>query len=543
MREVVIASFRLAKDNGRAMSETYDLGGESTPPTAQPIYSDIGDPTPVFAPPPPPAELVQKRRARRFLLQATGALVALLALAGGVALRAAIWDYASKPDVGLHHGDAAVAFDIGNRVLRGNVPDAAPLTAWGPFLRNYLAFYRTVAQAHPDGDYQLDNPPLRLLTVALWARHQELVQHDVRSWDSSLKFNAPILGFTAACECVAAIALFLLVRIWKRRWMTVRVGVDPIMAAESERPWVLGLTAGILLWINAATLLDGYVWGQSDAWLLPFFLIAACFASTERWFWAGIACCIGCFFKAQLLLVAPLFFLWPLFGGKPLAALRALFGFAIAAALLLSPWLIHRDMSWYRIAVVYGMHRFPQMTLDASNLPAIMGNATYKWSLDDTVWNIRLSHPRFAYDLTVRGMLISIYALSLLMCSVGAAMHARRKSVGALAAMVAPWVLLFAIVPEMQPRYLMWAAALSAAMAGVSLGMTLMHLIVTALAVVMMLRRLLPLNPDFAPHLQRALYGLHPHIAWAVLLCAAIFLYEALALPRKRLLHVGEPNQ
>ena len=39
--------------------------------------------------------------------------------------------------------------------------------------------------------------------------------------------------------------------------MTVRVGIDPIMAAESERPWVLGLVAGILLWFNAAMLLLG----------------------------------------------------------------------------------------------------------------------------------------------------------------------------------------------------------------------------------------------------------------------------------------------
>ncbi len=277
------------------------------------------------------------------------------------------------------------------------------------------------------------------------------------------------------------------------------MGVDPTIEADSERPWVLALVAAILLWINAAMLLDGYVWGQSDAWLLPFFLVAACLASSERWFWAGIACAIGCFFKAQLLLVAPLFFLWPLFGGKPLAALRAIFGFALCAALLLSPWLIHRDMSWYRISVVYGMHRLGQMTFDASNLAAIMGNNTYKWSLDDTVWDIRLSHPKFAYALTVRGMLIGIYALSLILCSAGAAMHGRRRSVGALAAIVAPWMILFAALPEMQPRYLIWAAALSAAMAGVSLGMTLMHFVVTLLAVVMMLRRLLPLSPELAP--------------------------------------------
>lgn len=516
------------------MSETYELGSESVPPT-RPINSDIGDPAPVFAHPPPPAELVQKRRSRRFLLKGMGVIVALLALAGGVALRIAIWNYSSKPSVELHHGDAAIAFDVGQRVLRGNVPDAAPQTAWGPFLRDYLAFYRNVADAHPDGNYQVDDPPLRLLAVALWARHQEVVEQDVRSWDSSLRFNAPILCFNAACECVAAIALFVLVLIWKRRWMTVQLGIDPTLTVDSERPWVLGLTAAILLWANAAMLLDGYVWGQSDAWLLPFFLIAACFASSERWFWTGLVCAVGCFFKAQLLLVAPLFFLWPLFGGRPLAALRALLGFTLAAGLLLSPWLIHRDMSWYRIAVVYGMHRFPQMTLDASNLAAIMGNKTYNWTLNDTVWDIHLAHPRFAYALTVRWLLIGIYALSLILCSAGAAMHGRRKSIGALVAIAAPWVLLFAILPGMQPRYLVWAAALSAAMVGVSLGMTLMHFVVTALAVVMMLRRLLPLNPDFAPHLQRALYGLHPHIAWAVMLCAAIFLYEALALPRKRL--------
>jgi hypothetical protein len=388
--------------------------------------------------------------------------------------------------------------------------------------------------AHSDGSYQLDYPPLRLLAVALWARHEHVIRGEITGWEPGDRFNAPPLIVAAACDAVAAIGMFLLVRLWAKRWRAQRLGDDPASPPASEVAWICGLAAAALLWFNVSLLLDGYVWGQADGWLLPFFILAAYFASIQRWFWVGVFIGVGCLVKVQLLIVAPLFFLWPLFAGKPLASLRSLLGFALAAGLLLSPWLIHRDMSWYRISVPYGSRHFPQMTVDASNLPAIMSNKTYDWSLTDTIWNIHLARPHFAWAMTVRQFLIGIYTAAMLLSSLGAALHARRNSASILAALVAPWAVMFAVLPQMHPRYLVWAAALSAAMAGVSLGMTLLHLVVTALASEMLLRQLLLLNPTLAPRLSRALSGFHPHIAWAAMLCAAIFMYEALAFPLRR---------
>ncbi len=125
------------------MSETYELGSEADPPTHREIDSDIGDPAPVFAPPSPPAELIQKRRSRRLLIQGLGAIVALLALAGGLALRIEIWNYTSKPAVALHHGDAATAFDHGDRVVRGDVP-APPRKPPGG--RSFEIIWRSIAR-------------------------------------------------------------------------------------------------------------------------------------------------------------------------------------------------------------------------------------------------------------------------------------------------------------------------------------------------------------------------------------------------------------
>ncbi len=519
------------------MSDLYELGHESdTPPPPRPSTGSsgggMGDPAPVFAPPPPPAEVVRQRNARRTLLHGLGFLIAMGLLLGGLALRWSTWRWFAHANI--QHGDAALAFDVGDQVVRGGVAGATPDLAWRPFLRNYLSHYRTIVVAHPDGDYGMDVAPLHLLVDALWARHAHVLHPDLDGWVPDYRFNAPLLMFTTACELMAAIGLFVLVRHWTRRSQAAELGLIYPSAPTSEIPWVCGLIAAALLWYNLALLLDGHVWGESDTWLLPFYIFAAWFGSIGRWFWAGVLVAMGCLFKAQLLFVVPLFVLWPLCAGRPLAALRALLGFAAVGAIFLSPWLIHRDMSWARVAIAYGLHRFPRMTIDASNLSAIMATKSYNWSLTDTVWDIRFSKPHVAYAMSVRAMLIAIYALCLLLSAAGAALHLRRNSSGVLAALVAPWAVLFAVLPQMQPRYFVWAAALSAAMAGVSLGMTLLHLVVTVLAAIMMLRQLLPLNPQLAPKLTAALSGLHPHIAWAVLLCAAIFLYEALALPRRR---------
>src|SRR5690606_21103556 len=79
---------------------------------------------------------------------------------------------------------------------------------------------------------------------------------------------------------------------------------------------------------------------QWDAWLVPFYLWAAYFASRGWWLAGGVMIGVGCMFKGQLLLGAPVLALWPLFQGRFLAALRALVGVGLAMALSTAVWLV-----------------------------------------------------------------------------------------------------------------------------------------------------------------------------------------------------------
>jgi hypothetical protein len=87
---------------------------------------------------------------------------------------------------------------------------------------------------------------------------------------------------------------------------------------------------------------------------------------------------------------------------------------------------------------------------------------------------------------------------------------------------------LFAVLGQMHERYLVWGAALTAAGVGVGLGMTLMHLVVSGLALGMMAHSQLGFDRGFAPEWHRFIAGMHPDAGWAVLLCAGIYLYMAL---------------
>ena len=104
--------------------------------------------------------------------------------------------------------------------------------------------------------------------------------------------------------------------------------------------------------------------------------------------------------------------------------------------------------------------------------------------------------------------------------------------------------MLFALLPQMHERYLLWAAAVIAVTVAVSFGWGLTYLVVTALSTSMILRLLLEFGQDRlqAPRLSRVLASMHPGAAWAVLLCAGIFLYFAIAPHRRQgAARVGTP--
>jgi hypothetical protein len=405
--------------------------------------------------------------------------------------------------------------------------------------------------------------------------------------------------------------------------------------------------AGGLLWFDPAVLVNAHVWPQWDIVAVTFFLLAALALSVDACLVAGVMVAIGGMWKGQILMVAPILVLWPLFAGQWRRALRGLAGFAAGGGLLASPWLVpnrggwmlggalvlgssigsgwlfrwwrHRaalvagvlgasmfavgtwmggSFVWYETGFVFGANQWQAMNMGATiNLPALM-HRRWKWGINEaavtpqtmgvigywlkwglnllvlwgvgamarevyrwwgrfseravrvrgrlpvrlvvlslsvaTAWALGAWMAFWAGDavermtpLTIKWVLQIIYGATLVLCAVGAARHSRRNSVGVLIALAAPWVLMFALVGQLHERYLMWGAAMTAAFVAVSFGMTLLHLLTTALALAPMMLSLLPRDPKFAPKWFFFIRGLHPDIGWMVLLLAAIYLYLA----------------
>jgi hypothetical protein len=549
--------------------------------------------------------MVWRGRLHRLALLAVALDVVLVALLAGLRLRTWMWIHTDSPYTSMRFDfDISNAHNWGTQVLRTATamatadPHGGKGADWRHFWPAYVGQYDEVVRQHPDGEYGLDYTPTRLLIAALWVRHEHLVYPHVRSWQRPYQYTAPLLRLNSACELLAALGAFLLVRHWV--WRGTLPGRPPLqrrghlpLAVQSApvpmRAWVLGLVAAVLIWFCPAILLDAHVWPQWDVWLLPSFFFAAWLCSIEWWFAAGLLIPFGILMKGQLTMVTPIFILWPLLEGKPKAALRFGLGFTLAAVATLSPWLIngwiawlfvgvstiasgvllaalaqrvprianrrtiplllvavfvvcvclaavffHGSMSWYKVSFEYPTHHFHVLAMgEADNLAALLGYPPFLWRLDEPMFTLHVPLLHSQPVVTIKAVLIAIYSVCLLLCALGAASKSRRNDPAFLIALTAPWVVLFALLPQMHERYLLWAAAVSATCIAASVGWGLMHVIVTAISTSMILRLLLQMHPPVAPGLLKVLASLHPGVAWGVLLCAGIYLYAAVAPYRR----------
>jgi hypothetical protein len=150
------------------------------------------------------------------------------------------------------------------------------------------------------------------------------------------------------------------------------------------------------------------------------------------------------------------------------------------------------------------------------------------------------------FVVTIKALLIFLYAIALVLCSWAAARHARRNDRRFLVAIVAPWVIFFAVTAQMHERYLFWAAVAGIAGIGVSFGMTLLWMVVSLISVGMIVQCQLwtrhPPYPTYSPgwdkflqNVRLTMNGAHPGLGWAVILLAGVYLYLAVTSSRKRL--------
>lgn len=573
-------------------------------------------------------------------------IVSILSVHQGLALRSWVWE--STAEIRFR-GDISNAVRWGNFVLEQARMAAGmearsrdPLT-WGQFFVGYLNTYDAVARR--DDVRGLDYSPARLLIMSAWVKHVVDQRGRFRVYQD--QFAGPLLMFNTVMGLVASILMGVLV--WQRMR---RSQVDSLLSVST------GVLAGLLLWFSPAVLINAHAWPQWDLWVLPFFIAAVLAASSRWWLTAGLMLSLGAMFKGQILMVAPLLALWPLFMGRFQAVLRVIIGFFFGVAVCCAVWLVptvqawtwlvgltllagvfslmqkgqaarskgqeepnndtqsrlssstwasyllslvpsrqwpyglavavatltiswpwlnaeHVEWIWTGLALVAGIILLPWwlparwmapfiiavFTLGVfvasglfggswnwltygfptdkfktlamgpiSNFPAIL-QQHYQWGWQDTVFTVR------GVDVSIRQLLAGSYGLALVLCAMGAAVFDRRDDRRLLIAVTAPWVLMFALMPQMHERYLFWGACLGVSMIAVSVGMTLVHLLTLVIACGMMWfqMQVSANKPEFTPTIFAMWNPTRPGIGWAMLLLALIFLFQSLAWGKRAL--------
>jgi hypothetical protein len=512
--------------------------------------------------------LYANRFARRVAL---GVLIISLLL-GGVQLRA--WTWGETRHVRFQH-DIVNAFYWGSETLaeaRRLSPDEASANSWTGFVRGYFGLYDRVARKAYKNDYRLDYPPLRLLVMSIWARQ---VRSDFPEVDDGHpKHVKPLLNVNLFCELISAVAIFLLVRLWVRR--SSRATGSPFLQGLplQHRAWMCGLAAASVAWLEPSMILDAHGWPQWDVWIVPFFLFAVLAALKKRWFLCGCLLAAGAMLKGQLLLVAPFFVLWPLWQKRWTRALRLLAGFASMTALVVSPWLLRTptalimvavvggvssliffgrqfrhawgwvtgmialgafvagalaggSFSWLQIGFLYGSEHYPYLFISSCyNLPFFLDRLG--WSLKDSLWSYEFGSRYIA--VTPQWLLRLAYLGGIALCSLGAARHWRNRDPRLLIAIATPWLLMFALVGQMHERYLVWGAVVSAVALGVSLRLSVVHFIISAMSTTMIVHvMLIDKKLETTLGVVDLLRSARPYASGVLLVCVAVCLWDTIS--------------
>jgi hypothetical protein len=186
-------------------------------------------------------------------------------------------------------------------------------------------------------------------------------------------------------------------------------------------------------------------------------------------------------------------------------------------------WIYGGSFAWLQVGFLNPTEGHPALSMGATNFPAVL-QTRYHWNLTDTLgkdW------------LTIRDGLRGLYFVALVLCGIAAAIQCRRNNARVLLALVAPWLLLYALMPQLHERHLLWAAAISVISVGVSLDYVWLHWIVTGMATMGILSNMLPRQADLAPGLLKFTQGLTPDFGWVMLLIAGIYFWQAWKIQRR----------
>ncbi len=212
------------------------------------------------------------------------------------------------------------------------------------------------------------------------------------------------------------------------------------------------------------------------------------------------------------------------------SGVAAVFVAAVFSALAL----FNGSMAWQKVGFGYPTYHFPWMVIgEAANLAAILSTPPFFWHLNDPALHLHLAALGIDQVVSIKFVLVGLYVIGLILCGIGAARLSRRNDRRFLLVPGTTCLLMFALLPQMHERYLLWGAVVTALAVGVSDGMTLLHLLLTAFSFEMIVPYVLDRDPHLLPGLHRFFAGVFPGDSWAVLLCAAVFLYQILKTPRQ----------
>src|SRR5204862_6581891 len=146
------------------------------------------------------------------------------------------------------------------------------------------------------------------------------------------------------------------------------------------------------------------------------------------------------------------------------------------------------SFAWLQVGFLYGSEHYPYLFISSCyNLSSLLANLG--WELKDPFWSAHFGSLHF--DLTLQWTLRLLYLGGLALCALGAARHARNRDPRLLIAIVMPWLLMFALLGQMHERYLVWGAVVSAVALGVSLRLSVVHFIISAMSTAMIVHVML----------------------------------------------------
>jgi hypothetical protein len=122
------------------------------------------------------------------------------------------------------------------------------------------------------------------------------------------------------------------------------------------------------------------------------------------------------------------------------------------------------------------------------------------------------------------------YLGGLALCSLGAARHSRNRDPRLLIAFATPWLLMFALLGQMHERYLMWGAVVSAVALGVSLRVSLIHFIISAMSTAMIVHvMMIDKKLDTTLRAIEVLHAVRPYASGLLLVCVAVCLWDTVS--------------